>query len=121
MTQHFIAHILYILESIEQIEEFISDSPQKLNEPVTYRAVLYLVQTLSESACKLPDDIKEAHPTVFWKRFSKMRNAIVHDYLGDTSQEEIAYFIKKHLTLLQAAMEKQLPEWRQLRARLQDD
>ncbi|MEM8615050.1 MAG: HepT-like ribonuclease domain-containing protein [Cyanobacteria bacterium P01_H01_bin.105] len=112
---------IYILESIESIATFVVDSPDGLSDQKTYDAILYRLQNLSESACKLPDDIKQAYPTVPWRDFLTMRNAIVHDYLGDTSQEEIAYFIKKHLKLLQAAMEKQLLGWKDMRARSESE
>ncbi|NEZ65161.1 DUF86 domain-containing protein [Leptolyngbyaceae cyanobacterium CCMR0082] len=120
MTQHFIAHVIYILESIESIAMFAADSPDGLSDQKTYDAVLYRIQTLAESACKLPDDIKQAHPTVPWRNFLTMRNAIAHDYLGNVFPEDIQRFIECEVALLQAAMQKQLPEWKTLLARLQD-
>ena len=83
-------------------------------------AVLYRLQTLSESACKLPDDLKEEHPTIRWRDFIRMRNAIAHDYLGETSSEEILDFVKESLPLLQEAMQKHIPDWKALRSSLQD-
>lgn len=121
MSPHFFAHIIYILESIENIEAFIADSAQGLGDRKTYDAVLYRIQTLSESACKLPIDIKESYPFVPWNRFNRTRNVIVHDYLGDIFQEEVLDFIEKELRLLEDAMKHQLPEWKELLSRLQDD
>lgn len=118
MSPHPFTHIMYILESIELIENFIKDSKQGLDDQLTHDAVLYRLQTLSESASKLPEDIKIAHPSVPWKRFFYTRNAIVHDYLGNIAPDEIHEFIRTQLPLLQSAMEKQLPEWRELRSRL---
>ena len=50
-----------------------------------------------------------------------MRNAIVHDYLGNVFPEDLQKFIECEVPLLQAAMQKQLPAWRELLSRLQDD
>lgn len=86
-----------------------------------YLAALHLVQTLSESACKLPDNIKQKHRSVPWKDFLTMRNAIVHDYLGNVFPEDIQKFIEREVLLLQAAMQKQLPEWKELLSCLQDN
>lgn len=121
MSPHFLAHIIHIFESIEAIHGFIEEDKTNLKDSKTYLAVLHTVQTLSESACKLPKDIKESHPSVPWKDFTTMRNAIVHNYLGDVFNEDISKFISNEIPLLQAAMEKQLPEWKDLRARFKPE
>lgn len=108
------------MESLEIIEEHLRNSPDGLGNITVYDAVLRRVHTLSESACKLPEDIKQNHPSVEWQRFHRTRNIVVHDYLGDREPEDISYFIREHLPRLQSAMEQQLPEWKALRSRMQD-
>ena len=39
-------------------------------------------QTLGQSALKLSDALKSAHPEVDWKSIVGLRNVLVHDYLG---------------------------------------
>lgn len=121
MSPHFFAHIIHILESIEIIAEYLGDSKNGLENVKTYDAVLRRVQTLSESASKLPIDIKQSYPEVKWQEFSEMRNAIAHDYLGDIYYENLSKFIDNQISVLRTAMQKQLPEWKELRARLKSD
>ena len=121
MSPHFFAHIIYILESIEIIKEDIKSSDRGLADRKTYDAVLYRLQTLSESASKLPDDIRASHPDVPWKRFSLTRNVIVHDYLGDSAPEEVMDFIETQLPILHNAMEQKIPNWKELRERMKGE
>lgn len=44
-------------------------------------ATLRRLQTLSESAQRLSDVFKDAHPEVSWSRIAGMRNRLVHAYL----------------------------------------
>jgi uncharacterized protein with HEPN domain len=44
-------------------------------------ATLRRLQTLSESAQRLSDAFKQAHPEVSWHRIAGMRNRLVHAYL----------------------------------------
>ena len=119
MSPHFFAYIIHIFELIETIDAFLSEDETGLKDSKTYMAILYAVQTLSESACKLPQDIKECYPNVPWKDFLKMRNAIAHDYLGNVFREDILKFIENEIPLLQSAMEQHLPNWKELRSRFE--
>lgn len=121
MSPHFFAHIIYILESTEHIERFLLESSDDLEDHKTYLAVIHLLQTLSESATKLPDDIKQSYPAVKWQQVSRMRNVIVHDYLGGSGPQDVLKFIKTELPVLQATMQQQLPQWKELRARFMAD
>ena len=121
MSPHFFAHIIYILEFCEVIENLLKIPEEIAKFAGCYDAILHRLQTLSESTQKLPDDIKQQHRHVNWRRFAGMRNAIVHDYLGDIYVEKVYQFIHEELPTLKQAMENQLPEWRELRARLQED
>lgn len=45
-------------------------------------AALRNLQVLAESAKRVTDDLKQAHPEVPWRRVISIRNVLVHDYLG---------------------------------------
>ena len=121
MSPHFFDHILYILDASEKIELMVKHLPEAEEDHGTFEGILYKLQTLSESASKLPDDIKQNYPAVKWKQFYRMRNVVVHDYLGDDSPEQVLEFIRSELPKLIAAMEQQLPEWKELRARMKPE
>jgi len=56
-------------------ESFISDSK-------TIDAVIRNFEIIGEAAKRLPDEYKDAHQEIDWKRIRGFRNRIVHDYFG---------------------------------------
>lgn len=115
MTPHFLAHIFYIIRSIEQIQEYVASGRASLEKSLVYDAILYRLQTLAESASKLPDDIKAMHSDVAWAEIYRLRNAVVHDYLGDFFQEDAWRSIQKYLPPLKAAMLTHVPNWDEIK------
>ena len=111
MTPHFLAHVFHILEGIDLIAEFTENDKNSLSDSMVYHAVLRVLQTLSESAQKLPEDIKKMHPQVMWRELGKARNYLVHDYLGDIDAETVWVLIKNYLPPLKAAMLIHAPSW----------
>ena len=69
MSPHFFDHILYILDASEKIELMVKHLPEAEEDHGTFEGILYKLQTLSESASKLPEDIKQSYPAVKWKQF----------------------------------------------------
>jgi len=111
MTYHFLAHIAYILESIDFIQKYVGDDVLKaLDDRKTYDAVLHRLQTLAESASKLPDDIKQSHPQIRWQSLTGFRNILAHDYLGDIDHAVLAGIITERLPELSQAMRQHMPE-----------
>lgn len=112
MTPHFLAHIIHILESIELIQGFVEEGEKSIiTDPKTYLAVLHVLQTLSESTQKLPHDIQACHENIPWRDFAYLRNAIVHDYLGDLDPRRIWGVIDTRLPALYEAMLQHIPNW----------
>ena len=44
-------------------------------------ALTYLIQTIGESARRVSEPFRRAHPGVPWEKIVGMRNKVVHDYL----------------------------------------
>ncbi len=44
-------------------------------------ALTYLIQTIGESARRVANPFRQAHPGVPWEKIVGMRNRVVHDYL----------------------------------------
>jgi uncharacterized protein with HEPN domain len=115
MTPHWIAHAIYILDSIDLVYAYTKGEAQSLNQQLLHDAVIRRIQTLSESACKLPEDIQQKHPHINWRNINRYRNILVHDYLAEIDESEIWRVIQEDLPLLQAALLEHLPHWRDLR------
>ncbi len=76
-------YLLHILECIRRIEEDTAGGKEAFFSSRTLQdAVLRNLQTLAESAQRLPDHIKTRYPQVEWHRIGAFRNVLVHDYLG---------------------------------------
>ena len=93
------------------LTSFTVSGQGSLKDHRTYHAVLRVLQTLSESAQKLPDDIKAVHVEVDWQAIGKARNYLVHDYLGHITPEILWGLIQRHLLPLQQAMLVHAPNW----------
>lgn len=63
---------------------------------------------MSEATQRLPESIKQSHPTIPWKQISGFRNIVVHDYLGEIDPQTVLAVIREHLPPLEAAVRAML-------------
>ncbi len=99
-------YIEHILKSIDLIEKFTNNMSKEnfVADVMRYDAVLYNLQTISESTQKLPQSIKDRNSYIPWKDISGFRNILVHDYLGDIDDNIVWLVITTWLPLLKEAM-----------------
>ncbi len=75
-----------ILASMNKIEKCISgltyDAFEK-NEMVV-DAVIRNLEIIGEAAKNIPEEIREKHSEIPWKRMMGLRNIMIHDYFGLT-------------------------------------
>jgi len=58
-----------------------------------------LIEIVGEAASRIPDEVRQAHPTVPWRLAADMRNKLIHGY--DIIEHEIVYdTVKDDLPLL---------------------
>ena len=75
-------YLIYILECIANIEDLTQKGRLALESAKHDRAaVLYYLQTMSETTQRVSDRLKQAHPEVDWVAISGFRNRLVHGYL----------------------------------------
>lgn len=43
-------------------------------------ALVQLIEIVGEAASRIPDDIRQAHPTIPWQSAADMRNKLIHGY-----------------------------------------
>ncbi len=104
--QPYARHILDAIAKIRRIEAR-GDLAQ---DEVLYDAALRNLQTLSEATQLLPDNKKEAWPTIPWREISGFRNILVHNYLGNIDPLTIASVIDKHLQPLEDCIRAMLSD-----------
>jgi len=84
MTRDYTDYIDDILNSIEEIEEFIKGMDfEKFNdERKTINAVIRSLEVMGEAATKIPTDTREKFPGIPWIKMAGMRNKLIHEYFG---------------------------------------
>ena len=102
-------YLLHIAECIAKIERYTSAASDRgLDDEMLYDAVVRNLQTLSEATQRLPDAIKDRHPTIPWQRIIGFRNVLVHDYLGGIKASVVWNVIDKELPGLKAAVQSEI-------------
>ena len=77
----FLTDILNAAEKIlkynqEKSQDAVSDSEKELE------AILYNLLILGEAARSIPEEFRNEHPEVPWKRMVGMRDKLIHQYWG---------------------------------------
>lgn len=102
---------LYLHHIREQIKAVLHNAELGLDglthNKTVQSAVLYDLQTMAESAKRVPDDLKEQHPEVAWRDIADFRNIVVHDYLG-VDLGVVWEIIRSDLPILQQAVDQML-------------
>ena len=73
-----------ILESAFKIIDYTANLSydEFINDSKTIDAVIRNFKIIGEAANRLPDNFKDQHATIDWRRIKGFRNRIVHDYFG---------------------------------------
>lgn len=84
MTRDYTDYIDDILNSIEEIEEFIEgmDFETFNSDRKTINAVIRSLEVMGEAATKIPTDIREKYTDIPWSKMAGMRNKLIHEYFG---------------------------------------
>ncbi len=73
-----------IFESIEMIQEYVKGFDEKhfFADKKTQDAVFKRIENMGEAVKRLPQDFKESHKEIPWKKIAGMRNVLIHEYFG---------------------------------------
>ena len=77
----FLAHIM---ESISLIEEYAEGETIQdfMGSKSLQDKIIRRIEIIGEAVKYLPEDIKNAHPEVPWKKIVGMRDILIHQYFG---------------------------------------
>ncbi|HEY1933394.1 MAG TPA: HepT-like ribonuclease domain-containing protein [Acetobacteraceae bacterium] len=73
----------------------------------TTYAVTRCLEIISEASRRLPDELKERHPTIAWKKMAGAGNIYRHDY-EDVAASFVWVVLQDHLPSLHIVVEQEL-------------
>ena len=74
-------YLVHILDCIGRIRRYTVDGREAfLGDEKTQDAVVRNLQILAESTQRLSSTTKSEYPEIDWRRISRFRNVVVHDY-----------------------------------------
>ena len=111
MKRDFKDYIRDILSSLEEVEDFTEglNFEDFLRDRKTINAVIRSLEIIGEAAKKIPEDLRNGHPEMPWKRMTGMRDKLIHEYHG-VDLEIVWAVIKEELPPLKPMIEKVLKE-----------
>jgi len=73
-----------IQESMDKIERYVKklDFEAFQENEMLVDAVIRNLEIIGETARNIPQDVRERHPLVPWKRMIGLRNIMIHAYFG---------------------------------------
>jgi len=109
-----LTYIKHIIECIQIIEKYVEGKNFNdfLNSVQLQDSVIRRIEIIGEAIKNLDDELKENYPDISWKRFSGMRDILIHKYFGvdlmltwNVVQVEIPK-LKKEMFKIQEYLEK---------------
>ena len=84
MKKDIAVFIDHILSSIELIELYAANQTKEtfLNSPQLQDSVVRRLEILGEAVKNIPDEFRDQHPNIPWKKIAGMRDMLIHQYFG---------------------------------------
>jgi uncharacterized protein with HEPN domain len=100
-----------ILHHIDLAVQFVAgiDYPSFHDDVRTVYAVTRCLEIISEASRRLPDALKERHPSIAWKEMAGAGNIYRHDY-EDVAAQFVWETVRRSLSPLRAVIEQEITQ-----------
>lgn len=76
-------YLAHILDCIGKVEEYTKDGRDDFfSSSLKQDAVVRNLQIMAQSASRVSEGLRSAHPEIDWRGMRGFRNVVVHDYLN---------------------------------------
>lgn len=103
-------YLLHIRDALNAIERYTAGGKEHfLKDERTQDAVIYKLAVIGEAVKRLPKALRDAHPSIPWKRVAGLRDVVIHEY--DTTEiPKIWRVVERDLPALSEAIGVMLEE-----------
>ena len=107
-TRRWLNDILY---HIQLAQSFVAglDYEAFRDDLLRFHAVTRCLEIISEASRRLPDALKERHPSIAWKEMAGAGNIYRHDY-EDVAAQFVWETVRRSLSPLRAVIEQELTQ-----------
>jgi uncharacterized protein with HEPN domain len=102
-------YLVQILERAERILHFTQEGKEAFfGSPLIQDAIIRNFEIIGEAAKRVPEEFRQAHPSIPWKGLSGLRDVLIHQYEG-VNLEEVWRIVEKELPGLKRTISALLP------------
>jgi len=77
----YLKDVLKAIEKIERYTENLSFNDFSKND-IVQDAVVRNLEIIGEAVKKIPEEIRNKHPQIEWKKIAGLRDILIHEYFG---------------------------------------
>jgi uncharacterized protein with HEPN domain len=111
-------YMAQILERIDRILNYTKAGREAfLDDPLIQDAVIRNFEVIGEAAKRVPVEYRDSHPIIPWRGLTSLRDVLIHQYEG-VSSDEVWRIVQHELPSLRQAIASILPPLEQLEREL---